>query len=1456
MSHPVKTVLPIALVAALLAGCAQDLGTVDRVQQNVVAKADLLYHPDGTRKEWYVQVTTIEAPYASAYSFVGDQGPMERGVFEVQENVLYFYRSYTFAENEWDGNPRIDVDRVLTNRDGTPYLLDGKEVWTSKNTPLLAYPISSHMDIIWDYNPNTGEKTNVRVENTSDRMWHEREYMRVRWGSNMMASAVGHNVFGRIEDGFAEVGAPSIFHDESSHESVAPRMTEDGLYMDFVNDWLYDAQTEELEGYGTIPLCWFYPWYSGGIYECISERIRMRTAFLSVDPAREAEYEPLQLNDHEMNRFGYFRAERLSWDQEYGFTYDGIHRLANRHDIWKKDEAGNIVGVKPILYYLNSGYPDDLVEEGVLTGVEWSRAFDATVKAVTGKNPIDFPAYRSNGEPMLDGNGAPVSVQHMFIVCENNAAEAAARGGMTAESDEAICGPMDEVKPLGDLRYSFLNAVVAPTYVGLYGYGPSSVDPLSGRIVKAAANNFVAAMREGARRALDRIELLAGVKSFREVADATYIAQDVRNERLQRSSYFKKGYTRAEAEALAASLVAPEVRSALTAGTVQKSDQNVTGTRMSLLAAHPDIESMLVSDDVRLLFKDPRLGGQDQGGTLAGNQTRYALRNWANARGVRQIRDYYMERAKNGLDLAEFYDGAILRLADEYKARFDAAVCDGLRDLPDTAFDFAVFNDDNPCTTATLIEQLRRAFAYYNQLSPYGFERNYIPTPLEMEAQEPTLINAQREMNRILEDLRKQFAQELYKRIYWGVAIHEVGHTLGLRHNFEASSDALNFPRPYWNLRVAKSGEEYVPVGLWGETEQQVASGLREYQYSSVMDYYAKFNMPWLGIGLYDIAAIKYAYGRTVEVFNSNPNLTKFQDYLDIDPTTIAPANLPAFKERGEGFGLALRRVHATSYPNFWGDADKIYDRRDVPIDQVIGERCETEGAACAGGKVCKRFYEGLRCTPQDVTMVPYRFGGDELAFGLPTVGVWDEGVDSFEVVNNLTELYENNWIFAGYWHQDPTYWPTNYDNSIRMNFFQMRNHFQWWAVNYAVYNHDDYWKKRFGKRWEEDLNGGLPGAVAAYLSFNTMAGSFGRPEPNNYGYNWMTRRYEPVDQVNLQNYSTQFMLMEEAGARPIYSNWDYSGYQPVVTSSGSIYERLAAFEMLADPEAWFLAQDVQADSRKFLVNYASVFRNEMRELFGGLMANNSEKYGWCVLTHPVSTQPITFANREYVGLGYNGQDCGNSFRACFTMNGATPGKLTRVFSFNDQNPSCGTGEQLFDVGGISLEPEPLYTFPTTRFRIPMLAAYYGMALLVDNFDRSFMDATRLWIAGDKYAVAPPPTAEVATCEDLFSGRVYTTYRLPDGRYYPAFDLVKQCDFLFGCYDPARNGSLSLEDQNECKSYARGQKSVPDLTLDDLRNDYLFHPLQFLVGKLELMRAMHATFDYGTSSYSYETTEQ
>ena len=75
-------------VAVLGVGCAQQLDDVNRLQPNATKKAEL-------RGEFYFRSTVVDAPYATAQFMVGAQNyHMERGVFEIQEKTLYFYRTY------------------------------------------------------------------------------------------------------------------------------------------------------------------------------------------------------------------------------------------------------------------------------------------------------------------------------------------------------------------------------------------------------------------------------------------------------------------------------------------------------------------------------------------------------------------------------------------------------------------------------------------------------------------------------------------------------------------------------------------------------------------------------------------------------------------------------------------------------------------------------------------------------------------------------------------------------------------------------------------------------------------------------------------------------------------------------------------------------------------------------------------------------------------------------------------------------------------------------------------------------------------------------------------------------------------------------------------------------------------------------------------------------------------
>ena len=93
---------------------------------------------------------------------------------------------------------------------------------------------------------------------------------------------------------------------------------------------------------------------------------------------------------------------------------------------------------------------------------------------------------------------------------------------------------------------------------------------------------------------------------------------------------------------------------------------------------------------------------------------------------------------------------------------------------------------------------------------------------------------------------QKQEVLDLLTPFVWTpVLVHEIGHNLGLRHNFAGSEDKANF----------YTKDELIEKGL-----------TREITYSSVMDYsYSTINeLPILG--KYDLAALRFGYAEAVEM--------------------------------------------------------------------------------------------------------------------------------------------------------------------------------------------------------------------------------------------------------------------------------------------------------------------------------------------------------------------------------------------------------------------------------------------------------------------------------------------------------------------------------------------------------------------------------------------------------------
>src|SRR5690606_18801135 len=100
--------------------------------------------------------------------FLGQAIPRIRWV--IDEDFLYAYRDYELVADPED-----------------PFTARGDEDEDFLGQPVAAFRIESHFDIQRTYNSVTGEQQNVIVEDTADRHWYERQFMRVDWSSNLIS---------------------------------------------------------------------------------------------------------------------------------------------------------------------------------------------------------------------------------------------------------------------------------------------------------------------------------------------------------------------------------------------------------------------------------------------------------------------------------------------------------------------------------------------------------------------------------------------------------------------------------------------------------------------------------------------------------------------------------------------------------------------------------------------------------------------------------------------------------------------------------------------------------------------------------------------------------------------------------------------------------------------------------------------------------------------------------------------------------------------------------------------------------------------------------------------------------------------------------------------------------------------------------------------------------------------
>ncbi|MEN0063909.1 MAG: zinc-dependent metalloprotease [Myxococcota bacterium] len=1238
---------PLLVVATAMLGCRPR--TIDTVQPGAVAKSAF----DG---EWFWRRTVTEVPYGTSSTFAGATDELERIVWQIEEDVLLGYRSY----------PNVDAT-VEVSKNG------------HYGAPLLVFPIEKHFDIRRDYDRRTGEEGNVIVENT-EASWTDREYLRVDWSQNL--ADVRFSVAGLDASvlGYASTdGASAPVFDDSDADGIIDSMLVDQRV-------LLEPDTTRLPGFGDVPVCLFY---GQAQVECAASEVTVRHSFIRTEG--RAAVEGLAYNDRFMETFGYFLSDRLAFDPAYGLVHPNRTRYANRHPLfaqtYQTDELGRMLcqgagmtapcdtmtadqeprvlelavsdrPVRPIVYHAGPGFPADLIEPMQRVAEEWNRPLADSINGLRYWDCID----RGRRERVCEGLRDP-DLQ-AFVFCPNNP---------SLPTDPAVCntdhtgpehrpdGVPDKVQ-LGDLRYSIAHVFTEPQLSSPFGYGPSAADPLgsvlpladgarlglgAGEIVSGTAFVYGHVLERVSHQVADLVQLLNG-----ELDPTTFIdGEDV------------TAWVEAQRTGSATSL--SQTASGDGSGPAWSTDRvtarlnRISNGLAPQFASLHDLPRPTTPAEMQTFLAQASQVMQQSGSFGAGQAGAHRALDRLIESDLTEVMWNAETIGLHGFDptavapeeLAEHRPLDLLdpdRVAEREAGRVLAG---------QHAVDF---HDDAAFADSTLI----------------GLAKDYQDRGLSYDE--------------IVADVRRELFVE--------VMLHEVGHTLGLRHNFAASFDALNYRPEYWELRQLDG--TVAPRHVDPESPAELEGGIRQYQYSSVMDYHGSSATGWAGLGHYDEAAVKFGYAGLVEVFDQVPA----RPAVDGIPNEVALIYWAAFNDSNLFPSPVLTRtsdnsfipMHYTQLPDIVGDFEA---RVDVPIDWLAPVLSDT--VSFSEGLAVNRNEGGA---PFGAPAVPYRFCSDEFAVGV-TCARFDQGADPYESHQFLFERYANDYVLRNFARQrygfgnTPAYVSRLHDRT----FEPLRTWQRYYALFHGIFDVEgDPLAADF---FADDI--GFGGWTAATDdSFRFLVQTVTRPEPGPHG---LTERPDGVEMYTpLVGGELNVELIDGAYYE---SEWDFSsGYHWFERQSriGSYFDRMLALMTLTNTASYnFIGYDTSIDPRAYAIGFQDLYRDPLALVLGELMADEADRLA------PIMT---------HTGLMY-------------------PDPLDPTLAWPPTNASV--------------------VQPAAYWLVQYDAGLFGKALLSHGYDRSFINRSRLFVEGTGDAVEPGPGQATVSFDDPVSGKTWVAWSAP-----------------------------------------------------------------------------------------------
>lgn len=829
----------------------------------------------------------------------------------------------------------------------------------------------------------------------------------------------------------------------------------------------------------------------------------------------------------------------------------------------------------------------------------------------------------------------------------------------------------------GDLRYHQINNIAPQEVDTTWGIMTDSTDPLDGRKVAGTINVFTALNTWWAQGLVDKLRYGKGELSAADIIDGKQIKEHS-----------------AFATRMGESTQAPS--SVLPASSYPRLSQQEVNDRLGqaggVATLTPALEAAANSNPaVRAMYnKVQALRSNSEGvsGNLAGYKSRLAALSGTGdtlssveAQLVTPAMQQYAQGALGqplpSLSMASSTRGLNPTIAREMRrARDNGYAKDGTCVM--TIDDMASAAD--PTSNVALATALERKFGAFNPADPVGVQNARAARMVDYVA----------------------------RRAQYAVIAHEMGHSVGLRHNFVSSADALNYRPQYWQLRthdgrVTKActglqadGKDCVGPRYYDAVDGDENEGLiHMWMQSSVMDYAGEVTQDFLGIGAYDFAAARMFYGDAVGVYK-DPSYAKGQSRGDtaLDKMDSFGGLLGLQYQQDKKFlhyselqnAMSLindcKEVDPMSFkPSNWNEAkDGTFDATlDGHIVKVDGKytRCKTQPqafrrwTALEGDNAQRGARGGVYDAATKAVRVPYGFATDHWAdLGNSSVYRHDNGADQYELFSFFIGAQETGHIFGDYRRGRQTF---DVSSSPKRNLKRYNEKMRDAAKGLALFLVGDRTTSRdqmFAYANTRDA------ALASGMAFDYFTSQMARPQSGPHKKQGGIYRADSTGRSLLVPDGSYGAFGSLAVGGRLLENQlldkgDYSTQYRA--NSGSYYDKVNVAMLMSESEDHFVLQnrDDYFDRRTANVSLVDVFPEGFRRFLGNAMTGDDFIKGVRVASDVTGVATVDGTTKfPAKGLGFTSW-WRNQPTPCFPGEGslicASPGAQERL---NPQAPA------------------------------------------------------------------------------------------------------------------------------------------------------------------------------------------